>query len=243
MIDETYATAQQYAYRFLREAILSGRFAAGTPLKPDRIAKSLGVSRMPVREAIRQLDSEGLVVIRPNRSAVVTSLGPDDVLELYEIRAVLEGLAARLAVPHLTREALDDLRDLDARMVRVEHDPVLWINRHEAFHDYLVRLSRRPRLASQVAKLRDAVQPYFRLHMSVYPSPQSPGYEHYRIVDALATGHRGKAEAAVRDHVMANAEKLESFIREYPVGRASEQAGTVAQPVEWTPQSIGADPR
>src|SRR5687767_7810298 len=94
-----FGTAQEEAYTYLREAILSGHYPGGTRLDLNEIARAVRASRMPVREAIRQLDAEGLVSIRPNRGAVVTQLTADDIVELFETRAVLEGLAARVAAP------------------------------------------------------------------------------------------------------------------------------------------------
>ncbi len=98
-------TAQEEAYFYLRESILSGSLPGGTRLDISQIATHLGMSRMPVREALRQIASEGLVVIRPNRGVVVTQLTPEDVLEIFEMRAVLEGLAAHLARPRLDEAA------------------------------------------------------------------------------------------------------------------------------------------
>src|SRR5690606_37515129 len=102
-------TAQQAAYHYIRERIISGAFPAGSKLNPAKIAQTLGLSRMPVREAILQLDAEGFANMRPNRGAIVTSLSPDGVLELFEMRSVLEALAARMAMPHLVGEPFEDL--------------------------------------------------------------------------------------------------------------------------------------
>src|SRR5690348_16056897 len=92
------ATAQQEVYLFLREQIFSGALKAGDRLNPTDIANALGVSRMPVREAFRQLDSEGFIRMRPNRGAVVMILTAQDVEEIFLIRTALEVLALRLAM-------------------------------------------------------------------------------------------------------------------------------------------------
>ena len=88
-------SARQEVSDFLRARILTGHFPAGHRLKTSEIAQLLGVSRMPVRDALQVLHSEGLVVLRPNRGAVVTSLTTNDIVDHFEMRAVLEGLAAR----------------------------------------------------------------------------------------------------------------------------------------------------
>ena len=92
------ATAQQEAYLFLREQILSGELSAQARVNPADVADRLGISRMPVREALRQLDAEGLVIMRPNRRAFVASLSATEVEELFEIRTALEVMAVGYAV-------------------------------------------------------------------------------------------------------------------------------------------------
>src|SRR5262249_40341816 len=99
-------SAPQLAANYLRKEILAGRFPAGMRLKTEEVAETLGISRMPVRDALRQLHSEGLVVVRPNRGALVTRLTAKEVLEAFEIRAVLEGLAARCSCEGLTPHVL-----------------------------------------------------------------------------------------------------------------------------------------
>src|SRR4051812_15328338 len=143
MMDHFPLSAQQEAYAYLLDGILAGTLAAGTRLKPIEIAKHLGISRMPVREAIRQLDAEGFTVSRPNRGAVVTTLSPDDMLELFEIRAALEALAARMAVSIISAKELDALRELNGRMNIAANDVEAWIARHEEFHAFFVGVTKR----------------------------------------------------------------------------------------------------
>src|SRR5216684_2844518 len=100
------ATPQQQAGNYVREQILTGRFPVGMRLKSEEIARTLGFSRMPVRDALQQLHSEGLVSIRPNRGAIVTTLTGDEIRELFEIRAVLEGLAAYHCCANITAEKM-----------------------------------------------------------------------------------------------------------------------------------------
>jgi DNA-binding GntR family transcriptional regulator len=208
-----FGTAQRQAYQYLRGHILSGRYPGGTRLNPAEITEALGVSRTPVREAIRQLDAEGFVTIRPHRGTVVTSFTPEDVLELFEMRAALEGLQVRLAVPFLGDEDLEDLERLKARMDRVREDPKLWSERHHAFHEYLGRRSNRPRLSAQISHLRAAVQPYLLLYFSVYGLVEMPGFEHQTIIDAVRGADGVRAEEAMRNHVMSAASGVVEFLK------------------------------
>jgi DNA-binding GntR family transcriptional regulator len=182
------SSAQEHAYQYLKRAIFSGKLPAAAPLRQDAIAKLLDISRIPVRDAIKRLHAEGLVTQRANRSMVVTELGPAEIMEVFEIRAALEGLAFRLALPHLRGEVLHEIDDLLRRMNRVVDAHELWIERHDAFHDYLYYWSGRPRLMAQIRQLRDAVRPYLRLYVEWETSTERSGYEHEEIVAAARRG-------------------------------------------------------
>src|SRR6476469_3846179 len=123
------ATAQQEAYLFVRDRILSGEFSAKARLNPAKIADRLGISRMPVREALRQLDAEGLVTMRPNRAAFVASLSAEEVEDLFEIRTALEVMAVGYAVHNLTDDDLAELIALKDRMDRARSNKHEWLKR------------------------------------------------------------------------------------------------------------------
>src|SRR5262250_256658 len=99
----------------LREQIIRGEIPEGTQLRQDAIASQYRVSRIPVREALRQLDAEGLIAIVPNRGAIVPALSPDDIRELFSIRALLEPEVLKLSIPHLTE---DDLSQAEAVLAK-----------------------------------------------------------------------------------------------------------------------------
>jgi DNA-binding GntR family transcriptional regulator len=207
------STAQHLAYIHLQDQIVSGALAEGSRLKPEALAQDLGISRMPVREAIRQLNAEGYVTIRPNRGAIVTSRTPEQVLELFEMRAVLEGLAARIAAELGVSDALDDLDLSLARLRRLRHDHVAWVERHDEFHDELCRLSGRERLCTAIRRLRLAVRPYLRLYLRTHSEPEIAGHEHERILDAIRSRNGKRAETVMRVHVMANADGIAESLR------------------------------
>lgn len=201
-------TAQQQAYIHLQDQIVSGALAGGARLRAETIAQELGISRMPVREALRQLDAEGYVTIRPNRGAVVTNRTPEEVIELFEMRAVLEGLAVRTAVKKATIEDFEDLELTLQRLRRLEAQSALWVERHDEFHDMLCRLAARPRLAAEIRRLRLAVRPYLRLFTKTHSRPEIPGFEHDVILNAMRRGNLDRAERAIREHIMVNAEAI-----------------------------------
>ncbi|MBU8544160.1 MULTISPECIES: GntR family transcriptional regulator [Roseomonadaceae] len=205
-------SAQELCLGYLREEILSGRLPPGSRIRPEQVATHLGLSRMPVREALHQLDAEGLVTLRPNRGALVTELNRRDLMEIFEMRALLEGLcarhAARLATPA-------DIEELDAEaqaMRRVARDPARWVERHEAFHDRLCLLGDRPRAAAEARRLRLLVRPLLRGFAAVERDPETLGHEHEVIVDALRDGDARRAEKLAVLHVNANAHALLGLI-------------------------------
>ena len=221
--DAVPSTAQQQAYRFIREQILSGAYPGGCHVNPSKVADLLGISRMPVREAILQLDREGLVTVRPNRGAIVTALTPEEIEELFEIRAVLEAHAAARAVRHLAGEIFEELRELKARMDRARGDTNLWIARHNDFHDFIARQSHRPRLTSFIARVRSSVQPYLLMYISVYQASEMEGYEHETLMNALATGNSVLVERMMRDHILPAGRGVIEFGRlKGPAARRAE---------------------
>jgi DNA-binding GntR family transcriptional regulator len=195
------SSAHQQAYAYIREQVQAGRLAGGARVKPEEVANVLGISRMPVREAIRQLDTEGLLTIRPNRGAIVTVLSADRLLELFEMRAVLEGLCARSAAKLFDEDAFDELGLLLVRMDRVANDSDLWIQRHESFHDFICQNSGRPFVAAEVRKLRAAVEPYLRMSRMSAEASADSSRQHREIVDALLTGDGATAERVMRAHI------------------------------------------
>jgi DNA-binding GntR family transcriptional regulator len=201
-------STQQQAYVYVQDLIVSGALPGGARLKPESIAADLGISRMPVREAIRQLDAEGYVTIRPNRGAIVTSRTRAEVIELFEIRGALEGLALRLGARRASREVLDDVELQLRRFRNVNSDHATWLERHDDLHDQLCRSSGRLQLVAECGRYRLAVRPYVRLYLSTGRTPEQPGFEHERLLNALRSGDGELAEHMMRSHIMANAEAI-----------------------------------
>jgi DNA-binding GntR family transcriptional regulator len=186
------ASAQQQAYMFLREQIQGGRLAGGQRIRLEDVAAELGISRMPIREAIRQLDTEGLLTIRPNRGAVVTMFSSGHLTELFEMRAVLEGLCARSAATTFDEDAGDELTLLVNRLNRAQGNPDLWIERHE---DGLI----------EVRRLRAAAEPCVRPSLMHPVLNEETARQHRELVDVMLTRDPERAEAAMRHHVESTA--------------------------------------
>ncbi|MGE3876390.1 MAG: GntR family transcriptional regulator [Parvibaculaceae bacterium] len=195
------------AYNYLRERIRNGQLKSGERIKAEDIAAQLGISRMPVREAIRQLDNEGLLTIRANRGAVVTVLKPDEIVELFEMRSVLEGVAIKRAIKRFDE---DDFATLDIHLMRLgraQDDPSLWIERHNEFHDFICARSGATRLFTEVRQLRTAVEPYLRLVLGIMRSGDAVA-DHRKVIDVMRKGDPDIAEAVIREHVLSTAYDL-----------------------------------
>lgn len=208
----------------IRDWILNGTLRPGERLHQDQLAATLGVSRMPVREAIRQLAAEGLVQLFPHRGAFVSSLDPDEIRELYEVRAVLEGLAVVHAAPCLTESDLAGLRELLARLqaaeaTRADEDTVELDRR---FHDRLMAPAAMPYLRDLIEQARRRSEAFRRAHTYVIPghSAQSNA-EHAAIVEAAARGDADMAMVLIQAHLRNAADHLISYFAGRIEGKAA----------------------
>jgi DNA-binding GntR family transcriptional regulator len=158
----TFKTVEDMARGFIREAIIQGVFRPGQRLNLDTIAETLGVSRMPVRASLKQLENEGLVQINHYRGATVAVLRPDEIVEIYELRILLESYLLRLAIKSLDDELLVRLEEIVAELENSE-DLNLRLERRYQMYEELYRRANRPLALAQVNKLRSAVGRYLLL--------------------------------------------------------------------------------
>ena len=206
----------------LREAITTGQLKANQPLPQDEIATQLRVSHIPVREALRQLQSEGLVDYQPNRGATVSALGPAEIAEIYEIRVILETAAIRQAVPHLTRAQLDRAGAILHQGAQA-HDGATWGSLDVEFHQLIYGLDRRPQLREMIAGLLRRVDRYWLTHGLMLKYREEFDREHAGLLAAL---ERRDAEGASRllEQHLSGASRL--LVAELAAGEAT--AGAVA---------------
>ena len=213
-------SAEQAVYDYLHGEILSGRLPAGSAIRQEQIAKQLSLSRIPVRDALRHLAADGFVTVEANRRAIVTLLQPKDLSELYEIRAALEGLAARHAVKRLTDGELDHLGWLAQRMDQTEANSDQWLPIHDQFHELLCTACGMPRLIQETRRLRKSLQPQIRMLMLGSGGLELQASHHRDLVKAIRSRDPERAEQAVRDHVQQAATDIISAIE-----KTSKQMG------------------
>ncbi len=212
-VDRQPLTAEEEAYSFLLDAICGGRYRKGDRLIAEDIASEIGMSRMPVREAFRRLDAQGLVTLRPNRGAVVSGLDIDELHEVFEMRSALEGLAVRVAVGRIGERQLAALERMLDEMDDYRDESTAWVSRHRAFHEYLCSLSGRPRLMKQISALYSLVEAPMRLWLQHGDKPFSAREEHAVILDAIRSGDAARAEAVVREHIEGTVPALIQFLQ------------------------------
>lgn len=203
------ATAQAEVYTFLRNRILSGELAVGSRIVPNEVAQILQVSRMPVREALRQLESEGLVDLRPNRGALVMKLSGSQLFELFVIRMTLEGTAARLAASNRSESGMRELDVLLQRLDGSRHETRVWLQHHKDFHDFICTLSGMPRLVAETRRFRALADPYIlTYYLDLHSSPELPGHEHDTVASAIKEGTPEEAEDVMRQHILSAATSI-----------------------------------
>jgi DNA-binding GntR family transcriptional regulator len=195
----------------LRSAIVEGSLMAGEPLRQDAIARQFSVSAIPVREAFRQLESEGWVTIEPNRGAAVSLQSADEAREIYEIRASLESLAIGIAIEHHTPETLAESRRL-LEAAENEPDSALYVVRNEQFHMSLYAPANRPRLMELIGQMHRRGERYLRLKLGLPIHKDASDAEHRAIFDALAARDIERAQTLVARHLLATGELIHRFL-------------------------------
>ncbi|HSH50072.1 MAG TPA: GntR family transcriptional regulator [Halomonas sp.] len=198
----------------LEDDIINGRRTPGERLDPDALCQEFGVSRTPVREAIQQLVASGLVTVVPKRGTFVARVGIDELIEMFEVMAELEGMCGRLAARRITETELEALRQAYERCEAAAEagDTDDYYYENEAFHDCIYSASHNGFLASEVRQLKQRLKPYRRLQLQVRQRLTSSLEEHREIVAAIEAGEAGNAEQALREHVLIQGERFSDFV-------------------------------
>jgi len=190
--------AEEIAQR-LQEDIASGRLAPGAPIRQEAVAAERGVSRLPVREALRRLESQGLVVLRPHAGARVAVLDFGECLEIYKIRERLEPLAFSESARRITEEQVEEVQRVLARLQEIR-DPAAWIEADRAFHLSLYAGLQTQRMLSTIVGFWNTTQRYRRILLTTFDDRdfRLADDEHRLMVDALLSGEIRRGEDIVR---------------------------------------------
>ncbi|SMB98682.1 transcriptional regulator, GntR family [Thermanaeromonas toyohensis ToBE] len=200
---DTYQPVRREVYRVLREAILTGKLQPGQRMVERNLARQLGVSRTPVREAIRKLELEGLVEHVPRRGVVVARISKREAWEIYSIRAVLEGLAARLAAEKITPKQLEKLEELVRGMeeARMRRDLKELERLHMEYNELIYQAAESPRLHQMISSLVDYIVGFTKVGYAVPGRTHAATREHRELLEALKAGDADRAERLARQHI------------------------------------------
>jgi len=209
-------TAYEFVLGRLRSAIISGQITGGTHLVQAAVANELGVSTTPVREALRQLASEGIVELDPQRGAVVKTANLDEMLEIYDLRALLEPRCMEMAAQQISEEVLAAAEDLHRRM-KAEHDLGAWAHLNREFHQVLCNSVDSTRLVSILQSLHAANALYVSIGLRILTHPLEAGNRDHRdLLTALRKGDSTAAASVSRAHIRATID----------LTKAAHQSGT-----------------
>ena len=210
MGEDNYSLSSR-VFHTIRENILSGKYATEEELKEKTIGEELGVSRTPVREALRQLELEGLVTIIPNKGAYVVGISQKDIRDIYEIRTRLEGLCARWAACYITKEQLDELEEniylSDFHTSKGNYVQVVELDNR--FHELLYQASGSKELRHVLSDFHHYVQRVRKITLAMPERAANSNMEHRKIVEALKEHDADAAERLANEHMMSTIRNMD----------------------------------
>ncbi|RHW77618.1 GntR family transcriptional regulator [Colwellia sp. RSH04] len=212
-----YKTRTQLVVETLREKILSGEIKAGHPLRQAALADELNVSRIPVREALLQLEAEGLVSFEPHKGATATELNADQVDELFELRAMIECNLLASSLPNLTeakiQEAADILASLDKALGK-ENAANTWSELNSSYHNCLYSAANRPQTQDLVNTLNKNADRYIRMHLLWAGGISKAGPEHNQLLECCKKGDVDQGVEILRQHILGSRDEIKSFLEQ-----------------------------
>src|SRR6201984_543781 len=201
----------------IREQIIRGEIQEGAQLRRDAIAAQFHVSRIPVREALRQLDAEGLITIVPNRGAIVPALSPDDIEELFSIRALLEPEILKLSIPRLTEDDFSQaaavLREYVSELRRDDHVST-WGRLNWHFHSLLYSRANQPRFIAIIRNVNNSGERYTRLQLYLTHGMKRANEEHHQILELCRQRNVVDASDLLREHIRHAGDSLKEVLEQ-----------------------------
>jgi len=205
-------SVSEVLYERLREGILTGLFPPGGVLRQEELARRLGASRVPLREAMTRLEVEGLVVLRPRRGYAVLSLDRSEIEEIFELRAAVEEHLAGVAAETRTDNDILAVSQALSRMERITarspNQTDKWLDANSEFHDRLLASAHRRHAGRFATMLRDQVEPYIRVEINLTKDVQQAETEHRAMFEALEAGDAKRLRKLCRQHCENTALRL-----------------------------------
>lgn len=194
---------REIVYEQLKMRIMTGDITPGTRMMEVSLAERMGVSRTPVREAIRKLEKEGLVVIEPRRGAYASEISLSDMVDVMEVREELEGLAASLAAKRITEEEIEELKGITEGYKKAieDGDTEKIIHYDELFHKTIISFSGNKTLIKLSEMVQELALRFRYLYYDDFSRYKNMPIQHTKVIEALETGDSEAARAAANDHV------------------------------------------
>jgi DNA-binding GntR family transcriptional regulator len=201
---EKHLTLREKILEHIRDAIISGSLKAGSKVSEPELADRYGISRTPIREALRQLESEGYLTVIPRRGAVVSEFSQKDVEDFYAIKSILEGYAARQACNKLTDKELDKLQANNVRLSELaEADDIkAFFKVHNDFHDMFIKAADNERLRELITSVETRFQRLRFMSLSLPGRMKISVQEHGKIIEAFRRRDAETAEMLVRKNAV-----------------------------------------
>lgn len=197
---ERHQTLREKILEMIRDAILKGTMKPGERVSEPELAERFGISRTPIREAFRQLESEGYLVVVPRKGAIVASLSERDIEEFYAIKIILEGFAAKMAAEKLTEKDIERLETINERLSKIaeEGDIKNFFRVHNEFHDLFIKAAGNDKLYEMINQL---VMRFKRLRLASLAQPgrmEISVEEHRNMIEAFKNHDGERADSLVR---------------------------------------------
>jgi DNA-binding GntR family transcriptional regulator len=201
----------------LQELIFSGSFKDGERLDEISLAEKYGVSRTPLREALKKLAASGMVEQIPHRGVFVRQPGPMELLEMFELMSELEAICGKLAAKRISEAALEELIEANKKCQTAKENADLdgYYIENERFHQIIYKQSGNTFLEQETLRLQKRLQPFRRVQLRFRGRVEQSMSEHETIVEALINGDAHKAEATLRNHVAVQGDKFHQLVASF----------------------------
>jgi len=213
-------------YNVVRKAIVDGIYQPGESVRQEALARQLSVSRVPIREALSRLEAEGLVVLRPRRGYIVKELDVNEIIEIFELRAVMEEHAAYVATK---ARSSTDIREVQALLERMEvlsegtfSEAPQWVELNRRFHHRIFASSGRVHLSQAISNYRDWVDAYIRIEIAMTGKLAEAHQDHLQIVQAFVNGDADLAAQLSREHCMHTLDRLLKALKAVDDGKSGD---------------------
>ncbi len=207
-------SASEVITKHLREAIVAGHFAEDEPIRQDDIAKLFNVSKIPVREALKRLEAEGLVMFQRNKGAVVTRISEPELAQMFEVRILLEDKVLRLAIPNMSEETFTRAERICDEFIG-ENNIGRWAELNWELHACLYEPAQRPFLVGLIRSIHDKLERYLRLQMSLSEGKDRADHEHREIIAACRARDVERAVTLLDEHIIGVCRTLYEHLPEH----------------------------